>query len=956
MKIIILNNQIKCNFSFLKNLTLKKIFLALSLVLFINTHAQQVEKSLFNNVKFKNIGPTVMSGRVVDIDVNPQNPNEFYVGYASGGVWHTINNGTSFTPIMDAAPTVNVGDIAINWNSGTIWIGTGEVNSSRSSYAGIGILKSDDKGKTWQNMGLTDSHHISRILINPDNSDEIIVGALGHLYTNNNERGIYKSRDGGKTWSKNLFIDDQTGIIDVVASPKNFNIQFAASWKKSRKAWDFVGSGTTSAIYKSEDAGVTWKLLSTETSGFPVGEGVGRIGLAIYDDSTVYAVLDNQYKRPATVKDKGKLSRTFGIPGNEFLQIPSKELNSVLKSYGITEKYRAENIKHWVTNGYMNPSEASNYLLNSNLEESEVIGAEIYKTINGGKNWTKTNKNFINDLFYSYGYYFASISVDPNDVNKIYVSGVPLIKSNDSGQTFTSISKDNVHSDHHIVWVNPKKAGYLINGNDGGVNISYDDGKNWIKCNSNNVSQFYSVNVDYQTPYNIYGGMQDNGVWFGPSTYENSIEWHQTGDYPYKNIMGGDGMQTQIDSRNPNIVFTGFQFGNYYRINRLTNEQTNIAPQSKKGEKPLRFNWQTPILLSSHNQDILYFGSNFLHRSMNQGKTWTTISNDLTQGEKKGNVAYGTLTTISESALSFGLIYTGSDDGLINVTKDGGNSWTIISSSLPPNLWVSRIVASAHSKEKVYATLNGYRNDNFTPYLYISENYGNTWRNIANNLPNSAINVIIEDPKNPNILYVGTDNGLYISINGGNSWQDFSSEIPNVAVHDLVIQKIANDIIVATHGRSLYKTSVAEIQQLDKAILEKDIHIFDIKNITKSNSWGKSWYSWLDIVEPKVTFWLYSKTSAKISISMDSNDNTKLYSGNFEVTEGLNQIEIPLIIKTDLAAKWNELHKKEAVEKAQNDKYYLPTGKYQIIVQKNKLESSSNFEIITAKKQEVGQN
>ncbi|SDG61920.1 BNR/Asp-box repeat-containing protein [Flavobacterium omnivorum] len=798
-------------------------------------------QSLFQQVTFENVGPTVMSGRVVDVDVNPENPTEFYVGYASGGLWHTNNNGMSFTSVMDAAPTQNVGDIAIDWKRGTIWVGTGEVNSSRSSYAGIGILKSEDKGKTWQNMGLHDSHHISRILINPSNPDEIVVGAVGHLYSKNEERGIYKTTNGGKTWSKTLYIDDETGIIDVAISPKNFKVQFASSWSKDRKAWDFIGSGATSGIYKSEDAGLTWKLFSNAESGFPVGEGVGRIGLAVYDDNNVYAVLDNQFKRPGGSKKSNSLPIAFSVPGDEFLKLPNKSLNSILKNYGLTEKYRAENIKHWVQNGYLQPNEAAKVVLDAinSLAETEVIGAEVYKSSNGGKNWTKTHQDFIDDFFYSYGYYFSVISVDPNDVNKIYLSGVPIIKSNDGGKTFTSISEENVHADHHVVWVNPNKSGHLINGNDGGLNISYDDGAHWFKGNSHSVSQFYAVNVDEQEPYNIYGGMQDNGVWVGPSTYKYSSEWYQTGKYPYENLMGGDGMQTQIDKRNPNIVYTGFQFGNYYRIDRATNKREYISLKPKKDEKPFRFNWQTPILLSSHNQDILYMGSNFLHRSMNQGQTWTAISPDLTQGVKEGNVAFGTIAAISESTLQFGLLYTGSDDGLIHVSKDGASTWNKISENLPQNRWVSRVVASAHKKERVYATLNGYRNDDFTSYVYVSDDFGQTWKNIATNLPASPVNVIVEDNVNENVLYLGTDNGLYVSLNKGTTWDDFSNGIPNVAVHDLVIQKKVKDLVVGTHGRSIYKVNLEQVQQLSDKVIAENLHVFELKKIKKSREWGE---------------------------------------------------------------------------------------------------------------------
>ncbi|WP_158730270.1 MULTISPECIES: sialidase family protein [unclassified Flavobacterium] len=912
---------------------------------------QLQEQSLFKNLSLQNVGPTVMSGRVVDVDVNPENPTEFYVGYASGGLWYSNNNGMSFVPVMDSAPTQNVGDIAIDWKQGTIWVGTGEVNSSRSSYAGIGILKSTDKGKTWQNMGLHDTHHISRILINPVNSDEIVVGAVGHLYTKNEERGIYKTTDGGKTWSKTLFVNNETGIIDVAVSPKNFKIQYAAAWSKDRKAWDFKGNGSASGIYKSEDAGATWKLYSNANSGFPTGEGAGRIGLAVYDDATVYAVLDNQFKRPLDAKKSNSLPAAFAVPGDEFLKLPNKSLNSILKNYGLTEKYRAENIKHWVQNGYLQPSEAGKLVLASinSLAEAEVIGAEVYKSTNGGTSWTKTHQNFIDDLFYSYGYYFAAISVDPSNANKIYLSGVPVIKSDDGGKTFSSISEENVHADHHVVWVNPNKSGHLINGNDGGLNISYDDGAHWFKGNSHSVSQFYAVNVDEQEPYNIYGGMQDNGVWVGPSNYQFSSEWLQTGKYPYENLMGGDGMQTQIDKRNPNIVFTGFQFGNYYRIDRANNKREYISPKPKKDEKPFRFNWQTPILLSSHNQDILYMGSNFLHRSMNQGQTWTAISPDLTQGVKEGNVAFGTLATISESNLQFGLLYTGSDDGLIQVTKDGGVSWNKISETLPQNRWVTRVVASVHKKERVYATLNGYRNDDFTTYVYLSDDYGQTWTSIASNIPVSPVNVIAEDPNNENVLYLGTDNGLYVSLNKGKTWEDFSNGMPNVAVHDLVIQKKAKDLVVGTHGRSIYKVNLDQVQNINDKVLASTIHIFELKKIKKSREWGNSWSAWAKPTDPKAEIWFYSNEDAEVVLQIENSNKEILFSQKILAKKGLNKQVYDLSVPKEIVEKALAKNKKMKWEAAKNGKYYLPVSVSKVSIQKAKEKVVADLEIFESK-------
>lgn len=919
-------------------------------LLFLVQSFSFAQTNLLEAVKFQSIGPTIMSGRIVDLAVNPDNPTEFYAAYASGGLWYTNNNGTSFSPVMDAAPTLNCGSVTVDWKSGTIWVGTGEVNASRSSYSGIGILKSSDKGKTWENIGLPESHHISRILVNPKNLNEIIVGVVGHLYSKNQERGVFKTLDGGKTWKKTLFINDETGIIDVVVSPTNFNIQYAAAWQKDRKAWNFKGNGASSGIYKSTDAGNSWRLVSTELSGFPNNEGVGRIGLALFNENIIYAVLDNQNNKPVKDKSKESLPVMMNSPGEDFLKLSNKELNNAIKSAGLREKYRAENIKNFVKDSKLKPSEAFKAIQDANkaLFETEVIGCEVYKSTDGGKNWIKMNQNDLNDFYYTYGYYFANISVDATDENRIYIGGVPLIFSKDGGKTFEVISKENVHADHHITWINPKNQNHIINGNDGGVNISYDNGAHWIKCNNQAVGQFYAVQVDQEDNYNVYGGLQDNGVWYGPNNYVHDVSWHQEGKYAYQGIMGGDGMQIQVDNRNSNIVYTGFQFGNYYRLNKKTDASVPITPKSAKDEKPLRFNWQTPVLLSSHNQDIVYFGSNFLHRSMNQGKDWEKISHDLTKGFKEGNVAYGTITTISESPFQFGLLYIGSDDGLMHVSKDGGNSWTKIeiqeNVSKTNDLWVSRIVASQHKKERVYVTLNGYRNDDFTSYVYFSDDYGTNWTNISNGLTN-AVNVIIEDTDNENSLYVGTDNGLFISRDKGNSWQDFSSEMPNVAVHDLKIQAKAKDLIVGTHGRSIYKVNLKKVQALTTEIQAKNIHLFAVDKIQKSRRWGNSWSSWSEAFEPKAEIWVFSNQEKESVLNVINKDKIAVCSKKIKLKKGLNNIDFILSLDAKTAQKILKKDKKIEIKPAKNEKLYFPVGNYTISLENE----TTTLEIIETK-------
>lgn len=894
------------------------------------------QTSLVKNVPFENIGPTVMSGRVVDVDVNPDMPSEFYVGYASGGVWHTTNNGTTFEPILDNSDTQNVGDIAVHWPTRTIYVGTGENNASRSSYAGIGILKSTDNGKTWSNLGLIDAHHFAPILIHPDNPDVVVVGSTGHLYSPNSERGVYKTTDGGKTWKQTLFVDDTSGIIDLQNSPTNYDTMFATSWTKDRKAWNFSGNGSNSAIYKSTDAGETWVKVSTEKSGFPTGKGVGRIGIAVFNDDVVYAVHDNQYRRKAEKKeeDNSELEKDdFKTMSNaNLLALENKKLDGFLKNNRFPSAYSAESVKQLVRSGKVQPIDLAKYLedANSVMFDTQVIGAEVYKSTDGGKTWKKTHDDLLDGIYSSYGYYFGRVHVSPVDENDIYIYGVPIVKSKDSGKTWTSISAENVHADHHALWINPKNPNHLVNGNDGGINITYDDGENWIKNNSPSVGQFYAINVDNEKPYNVYGGLQDNGVWVGANNAREDKSWHQRGQYPWKSIMGGDGMQVQIDSRNANTVYTGSQFGNYFRLNLETGDRKYLQIKHTLGENPYRFNWQTPILLSPHNQDILYLGGNKLMRSMNQGDDWEAISGDLTNGGKKGNVAYGTLASISESPFQFGLIYTGSDDGLVQVTKDAGASWTKISNTFPKDLWVSRVVASQHKKERVYVTLNGYRWDDFKVYVYMSDNYGQTWKDISGNIPASPVNVIREDSENQNILYLGTDNGAYVSFNNGENWEIFSNGVPNVAIHDIVIQPEAKDLLLGTHGRSIYKADISALQKMGPTLKANPVTLFDVTPVRFSNRWGSSWSRWADVYEPETTIKLFSNTSEKKTLKVVSNSGAELYSMPVNVDKGFNYVTYNLELSDKGRKALMKEDSKLKIDTSSNGKYYLPKGIYTI--------------------------
>ncbi len=799
-------------------------------------------RSVLNEIKFRNIGPTVMSGRVVDIEANPDDPTEFYVAYATGGLWHTKNNGQSFTPIMDSIDVLFIGDIAVNWKTRTIWVGTGEVNSSRSSYAGIGIYKSSNNGKTWEYLGLPESHHIGKIQLHPTDNNTAWVAALGHLYSPNKERGVYKTTDGGKTWKQTLFVDDNTGCVEMDINPSDPNELYAAMWYRVRRAWKFEESGKTSGIYKSNDGGETWKLVSGPGSGFMTGDKIGRIGVAVFpgNPKIVYAVVDNNTPLPDTAKKADTLyykAELKTLTKEEFSKLDEKKLNNFLRANRFPRKYNAENVKQMVAADKVPPTALWDYLdSDDGFQNTGIAGCETYRSDDGGQTWRKTNTK-PNPNFQTYGYYFGKIYTSYTNPDKTYIMGFWAQVSTDGGKTYQTMDKANVHVDHHALWVNPKRDGHVINGNDGGCNITYDDGENWFKANTPAVGQYYAVAVDDARPYNVYGGMQDNGSWWGPSTHREDIGWVDDGQYAHRRINGGDGMQAQVDTRDNTTVYSGSQFGSYGRYNKeRRGGQRPIRPSHELGEKPLRFNWQTPIWLSRHNQDVLYYGSNRFYRSLNKGDTMIAMSNDLTKGKVNGNVPYGTLTTIAESSLRFGLIYTGTDDGNIHRSYDGGYSWEQLNqvadqqpvkkgakqqttnNKLQTNqLWVSRVTASQHKEARLYVSLNGYRYDDFAPYLYLSEDYGQTWKKIGADLPVEPINVVKEDPKDENILYVGTDGGLYVSFDGGNSFMLWNGGLPkSVPVHDIAIQERENEIVLGTHGRSIYIAKLEDVQMLRK--------------------------------------------------------------------------------------------------------------------------------------------
>ncbi|MCX6188003.1 MAG: glycosyl hydrolase [Bacteroidetes bacterium] len=920
------------------------------------------EQSLINAIPFKSIGPRIMSGRVVDLAVNPNHTIEFYVAFASGGLWYTSNNGQSFIPVFDNQAVLTIGAIAVRWttlNNNEIWVGTGEVNSSRSSYSGLGVFKSMDGGKSWVNIGLHESHHIGKIILHPTDPNIAWVGVLGHLYSANEERGIYKTNDAGRTWKKTLFVDSNTGCVQLQIDPTNANILYANMWYRTRRAWNFEESGKSSGIYKSMDGGDSWTKISTAASGLPDGEGFGRSGIAVSvkDPSILYGVVDNQNHRADTITLNEKnltADQLNKLSKEEFLKLEDKKLNDYLIDREFPERYTAALLKELVRSNKITVHDIVIYTddANSLLFRTPIIGAEVYQSVDAGIHWKKQNAKYLDYVYNTYGYYFGQIVVSPTDEKKVYTFGVPLLKSADAGATWTSIDGENVHGDYHVLWIDPNNTKHLICGNDGGVNISYDEGEHWIKCNSIPVAQCYSVNVDYAEEYNVYAGLQDNNVWAGTHRGDESVAWHQEGDYNFKALIGGDGMQVQIDNRDNNTVYTGYQFGNYFRINKATGKTRALHVEENIGEEKLRWNWNTPLLISKSSQDILYWGSNKLHRSLDQGETWQTISGDLTGGKQEGDIAFGTLTSIDESSLQFGLIYTGSDDGKVFVTQTGGVIWSEIGASIcsqlniPRKLWVSRVIASSHKLGRVYVTLNGYRNDNFKAYIFVSNDYGVTWKNIGNNLPNQPINVIREDHDNENILYLGTDDGVYVSLNQGNTWMRWSHGMPNVPVHDMVIQKRENELVVGTHGRSIYTVDISLIKQLDEKVLNTALKLFTNAKYKLPRMLGKLNTEYdASKKTPMVEINYYAKQAGSVMIELlDSSKKTVLQVIHDTAHAGLNSLEYDYTIQKSSSIKsksgW------VAPKPAENGKVYLSKGSYILRIVQGKATEEKAVEFI----------
>jgi photosystem II stability/assembly factor-like uncharacterized protein len=721
----------------------------------------------FNGLRFRSIGPAFTSGRVIGFAVDPNNSARYFVASASGGVWKTINNGTTWTPVFDREGSYSIGCIALDpKNPLTVWVGTGENNSQRSVSYGNGLYRSDDGGKTWRNVGLKTSEHIGRIAIDPKDSNIVYVAAQGPLWGPGGDRGLFKTTDNGKTWKNILNISENTGVTDVVVDPQNPETVYAASYQRRRHMFTLIDGGPESAIYKSTDAGVTWNKVR---AGLPTTE-MGRIGLAIspVDSNVVYAT----------------------------------------------------------------------------VEAADRKGG-IFRSSDRGGSWERRNE------FDATAMYYARIVADPKDVDRIYVMNVFLMVSDDGGRTLRRLGEKSKHVDNHDIWIDPSNTDHYLVGCDGGVYESHDRGANWEFKRNLPVTQFYDVTTDNARPfYNVYGGAQDNFAFGGPSRTRNASgivnsDWFVT--------QGGDGFRTQVDPEDPNTIYAELQNGSLVRFDRVTGERMGIQPQIGRNEDPLRWNWDSPIIISPHSHTRLYFAADKLFRSDDRGDSWKVISGQLSRAlnrdqlpvmgkiwsidavAKNASTAFfGNASALAESPKKEGLIYVGTDDGLMQITEDGGKNWRRVEKlpDVPELAYVSRIVASNHDADTVYVAIENHQNADFKPYLFKSTDAGRTWISIKSNLPaNGSVWAIAEDHVNPNLLFVGNEFGLYFSIDGGQKWIQMRSGLPTIQVRDLTIQKRENDLVVGTFGRGIYiLDNYTPLRLLKPEMLKQEGLLFPVKD------------------------------------------------------------------------------------------------------------------------------
>ncbi|MEL6255698.1 MAG: hypothetical protein AAFR87_27080, partial [Bacteroidota bacterium] len=792
------------------------------------------------------LGPVVNSARVESVQADPNKPGTLYAAFGSGNLWKTTNNGNHWKPIFEDQAALGIGDIALApSNPSIIYLGSGESLKKARNFTmpGTGVYRSDDGGESWKHLGLTDSWHIGEISIHPNNPDIVLVAVMGHFWSTNKNRGIYRTEDGGKNWEHVLYLDEKTAANDIVISPSNPNYVYASMWENNPGIY-----GPNTGIYTSRDGGKNWERC---TDGLPEGSQTGRTGLAV---------------------------------------------------------------------SYQNPLKA--YALIDNLNKNKQRSAEVYRTEDGGKSWRKMHEEDL--LFFpGIGWYFTDIYVNPKDDEEIFGLGVRLAHSTDGGRSFEYLggdvfhmfpsAADHLHLDHCELWINPQNPEHILLGNDGGLYQSFDKGKSWFHFNNIPAGEFYQLTVDNQKPYNIYAGAQDDATVVGTSR-----EWNPAfqGHWKYLWIdawSGGDGCYTQVDPEDPNTVYFSLQNGYLMRKDMKTDRSKPIPPRlSENSEDRLAYNFVAPYLISPHNSNRLYLGGNYVWKTENRGDSWSRISPDISISalEEKKSEAAGAIT---ESHMEEGLLYVGTDKGSFWTTKDDGENWQEYSTNLP-NAYIRSIYPSRHKKSRVYLALNGMNYDDLNGYLFVSDNYGKKWKSIRSNLPNETANVILEDPRFENILYAGLYRGAYISLDRGKSWQLLGRNLSAMAVADMIIHEESADLIIATHGRGIYRTNLKPLYEFlesnntnEPKLCSPDTLVRPRYNDTHRDPNYKS-------LEPG-SFTYYIPESGELNLSIRDEREGVLWSESLTGKKGLNQLRWDLIVKKEKSLNPYFIHYDNFIEK-----------------------------------------
>lgn len=935
---------------------------------------------VLQNFKFRSIGPAVMGGRIDDIAVSESNPNIIYLGYAVGGVFKSENNGTTWAPVFEEQSVASIGDIAVHpRDPNVVYVGTGEPNNRQTSSFGDGIYKTTDGGKTWQNIGLKETQTIARIVIDPRNPEVVYVASPGHLFGPNAERGIYKSTDGGKTWNKIQYIDENTGFTDIQMSPSNSSVLVAASYQRRRSGCCFNGGGAGSALWRSDNAGRSWTKITDK--GLPTGT-YGRIAVDIAksNSSVWYAQIE------------------AGSTGDAPAVVPAAVAAGAAGAAAGGGGGGGRGGFDWCNNGA--PAGLGGRGGEADTTKPPALDAAkggIFRSDNAGRSWhLVTNCN-------ARPMYFSQLRIDPQNENTIYVAGLPVAKSLDGGKTFTVLDAAGGtgtagHVDQHAIWINPKNSNHVMIGNDGGLDISYDQGRNWQFVNTMAAGLAYAVSADMRHPYHVQFGLQDNNAWGGPSSKRGSVGIMNSDWYP---LAGGDGFWTQADPNDHHIVYAESQDGNTTRFDLSTGQQKSIRPapmaavagaaaaggrgaggagrggrgagaaaagaaaaapvaaaapaacvdgrvgggggggggggraggagnvvNSQPGDS-YRFNWNTPFLLSPHSGSIVWLGGNRLFKSVDRGDHWVA-SADLTKqidrckialmgaagaqqqlSKNDGVVSYSTIVSVSESPVIPGIVWAGTDDGLLQVSRDGGVTFTEVGKNiagLPANhdYFFSRVDASHFDAGTAYIAVDGHRSDDLKPYVYVTKDFGKTFTAITNGLPASGnVQVVREDPKNRDLLYVGTEYGLYASLDAGAHWEKFMNNYPTVRTDDILVHPRDNDLIIATHGRSIFiADDITPLQQLTAAVKESDAFLFDVRPAInylndrqlQQHSGGQQLFVGDNAPRgTSISYWLKSAATGDVKISVTDAAGRTLCTSDGPKSAGINRVQWALI-------------------------------------------------------------